>query len=191
MIRFRWVLFYAVTAFIVLICAVSFYKEWGRVEQLSATLDKRMEEFVVVSRRSQELKEKIQYYKKAIEQGYFLSEFNLGDCYYKGDEVEKDLTLAAKWYEKAAAQNDERAQVNLAVLYAKGNGVEQDYRQAKSWYEKALSLNGKKYFTAPEKIRFSPNRQSSQTPSYASLALSFSMLHSALEEQTLLLIYGS
>lgn len=42
----------------------------------------------------------VEYYKKAIEQGYFLSEFNLGECYYNGDGVEQDLTLAAKWYEK-------------------------------------------------------------------------------------------
>ena len=56
---------------------------------------------------------KIQYYKKAIEQGYFLSEFNLGDCYYKGDEVEKDLTLAAKWYEKAAERGHKFAQNSI------------------------------------------------------------------------------
>lgn len=94
MIRFRWVLFYAIAVFIVLICAVSFYKEWGRVEQLSATLDKRMEEFVVVSRRSQELKEKIQYYKTPSGIAYLAREkFNLvkpGETVYHLEVISPD-----------------------------------------------------------------------------------------------------
>lgn len=80
---------------------------------------------------------KIQYYKKAIEQGYFLSEFNLGDCYYKGDEVEKDLTLAAKWYEKAAERGHKFAQNSIGDCYYYGNGVEENNKKAVYWYKKA------------------------------------------------------
>lgn len=80
---------------------------------------------------------KIQYFKKAIEQGYFLSEFNLGDCYYKGDEVEKDLTLAAKWYEKAAERGHKFAQNSIGNCYYYGNGVEENNEKAVYWYKKA------------------------------------------------------
>lgn len=80
---------------------------------------------------------KTQYYKKAIEQGYFLSEFNLGDCYYKGDEVEKDLTLAAKWYEKAAERGHKFAQNSIGDCYYYGKGVEENNEKAVYWYKKA------------------------------------------------------
>lgn len=83
---------------------------------------------------------KIQYYKKAIEQGYFLSEFNLGDCYYKGDEVEKDLTLAAKWYEKAAESGIADACEALANCYDDGYGVKQDYQKSIEWRRKGAEL---------------------------------------------------
>ena len=80
---------------------------------------------------------KIQYYKKAIEQGYFLSEFNLGDCYYNGDGVEQDLTLAAKWYEKAAERGHKFAQNSIGDCYYYGNGVEENNEKAVYWYKKA------------------------------------------------------
>ena len=62
----------------------------------------------------------------------------------------------------AAQQNiNSASQVNVYTLNQKciGTGLSDSMSDVrlldKSWYEKALSLNGKKYFTAPEKIRFS------------------------------------
>lgn len=40
----------------------SFFKEIERVDRLSATLDKRMDELVREERRTQELKQNIEYY---------------------------------------------------------------------------------------------------------------------------------
>ena len=80
---------------------------------------------------------KIQYYKKAIEQGYFLSEFNLGECYYNGDGVEQDLTLAAKWYEKAAERGHKSAQNSIGKCYYFGEGVEENNEKAVYWCKKA------------------------------------------------------
>ncbi|RGM77456.1 hypothetical protein DXB92_11715 [Ruminococcus sp. OM06-36AC] len=80
---------------------------------------------------------KIQYYKKAIEQGYFLSEFNLGDCYYNGDGVEQDLTLAAKWFEKAAERGHKSAQNSIGKCYYFGEGVEENNEKAVYWCKKA------------------------------------------------------
>lgn len=79
----------------------------------------------------------VEYYKKAIEQGYFLSEFNLGECYYNGDGVEQDLTLAAKWYEKAAERGHKFAQNSIGDCYYYGNGVEENNEKAVYWYKKA------------------------------------------------------
>lgn len=86
---------------------------------------------------TKESETKVEYYKKAIEQGYFLSEFNLGDCYYNGDGVEQDLTLAAKWYEKAAERGHKFAQNSIGNCYYYGNGVEENKERAVYWYKKA------------------------------------------------------
>mgnify|MGYP000821716804 FL=1 len=79
----------------------------------------------------------VEYYKKAIEQGYFLSEFNLGECYYNGDGVEQDLTLAAKWYEKAAERGLKSAQNSIGKCYYFGEGVEENNEKAVYWCKKA------------------------------------------------------
>lgn len=86
---------------------------------------------------TKESETKVEYYKKAIEQGYFLSEFNLGDCYYNGDGVEQDLTLAAKWYEKAAERGHKFAQNSIGNCYYYGNGMEENKEKAVYWYKKA------------------------------------------------------
>ena len=80
---------------------------------------------------------KVEYYKKAIEQGCFLSEFNLGECYYNGDGIEKDLTLAAKWYKKAAERGHKFAQRKISNCYYYGNGVEENKEKAVYWCKKA------------------------------------------------------
>ncbi|MDR1481656.1 MAG: septum formation initiator [Synergistaceae bacterium] len=61
--KLRWVLFYAVTAFIVAVTVVTFYKERHRIDRLANSLESRMEEFEEVTRRSQEIQEKISYYQ--------------------------------------------------------------------------------------------------------------------------------
>lgn len=61
--RLRWVLVYALAAFIVAVTLVTFFKELARIERLSAALDSRMEELVEVTRKNQNLQEKISYYK--------------------------------------------------------------------------------------------------------------------------------
>lgn len=61
----------------------------------------------------------------------------LGNCYYEGDEVERDYEKAAYWYRKAAENDIPKAQYNLGVCYHLGLGVEQDYEKAIDWYHKA------------------------------------------------------
>ena len=75
-------------------------------------------------------------------QGDAGAQFMLGDCYYRGEGVEKDFAEAVKWYRKAAEQGNANAHSNLAqlmlgVCYKNGIGVAKDYAEAVKWYRKA------------------------------------------------------
>jgi len=61
----------------------------------------------------------------------------LGDQYYGGQGVPRNLAAAATWYQRAAVQGYAKAQVNLAVMYKFGEGVPLDYVKAASWFRKA------------------------------------------------------
>ena len=60
--RLRWIIFAAAVTFLIAVLLTSFFKELERIDVLSGTLDKRMEELVAEERKSQELKQKIEYY---------------------------------------------------------------------------------------------------------------------------------
>lgn len=60
--RLRWVFFAAGVTFLIAVLLTSFFKELERIDKLSDTLDKRMEELVTEERKSQELKQNIEYY---------------------------------------------------------------------------------------------------------------------------------
>ncbi len=60
--RLRWVIFAAAVTFLIAVLLTSFFKELEKIDVLSDTLDKRMEELVAEERKSQELKQKIEYY---------------------------------------------------------------------------------------------------------------------------------
>ncbi|MDR1132909.1 MAG: septum formation initiator family protein [Synergistaceae bacterium] len=60
--KIRWLAVYAVTTFIMAVTVVTFFKEIGRIERLADALEVKMEELVELTRRNQELQEKITYY---------------------------------------------------------------------------------------------------------------------------------
>ena len=60
--RLRWIIFAAAVTFLIAVLLTSFFKELERIDVLSGTMDKRMEELVAEERKSQELKQKIEYY---------------------------------------------------------------------------------------------------------------------------------
>lgn len=92
--KLRWVLVYAVAAFIVSATLVTFFKELGRIERLSAALDSRMEELVEMTRKNQELLEKISYYKTPAGIAHLArEEFNLvksGEKIYRIEVISPD-----------------------------------------------------------------------------------------------------
>ena len=60
--RLRLIIFAAAVTFLIAVLLTSFFKELERIDVLSGTMDKRMEELVAEERKSQELKQKIEYY---------------------------------------------------------------------------------------------------------------------------------
>jgi hypothetical protein len=65
------------------------------------------------------------------------SQLNMGGVFFKGVQVEQDLTEAAKWFHLAAQQGQVQAQFNLGMMYAIGQGVEQNHSEAVKWYRLA------------------------------------------------------
>jgi TPR repeat protein len=57
----------------------------------------------------------------------------IGQMYEKGDDLPKNLELAAAWYRKAAERGHSEATISLAILYLNAN----DFIQARHWCEAA------------------------------------------------------
>lgn len=73
-----------------------------------------------------------EYYAKAIA-GDAEAQYQLGDCYYSGEDVQKDYAEAVKWYLKAAAQGHTEAEYSLGFCYYNGYGVEENNDEAFRW----------------------------------------------------------
>ena len=103
--RLRWIIIYAVTSFILAVTVVTFFKEIGRIERLTMSLDKKMDELVELTRKNQEIQEKVGYYKTP--QGIaFLAreEFNMvksGEKIYQIHVVSDDPKAPAKQTKKS------------------------------------------------------------------------------------------
>lgn len=65
----------------------------------------------------------------------------LGDLYFNGEHVNKDLKAAARLYESAAKQGLKRAQGITGGLYYLGKGVRKDHKMARYWLEQAANQN--------------------------------------------------
>lgn len=92
--KLRWVAFGAAVAFLIAVLLTSFFKELEKIDTLSASLDKRMEELVAEERRTQKLKQDIRYYStpEGIER-LAVEQFNLvreGDRIYKIEVTSQD-----------------------------------------------------------------------------------------------------
>ena len=69
----------------------------------------------------------------------------LGQLYFNGEGVEKDIKAAMYWYEKAATQGFADAQYRLGSLYFDGkHNIPKDYDKAYEWLQKALENGNKK-----------------------------------------------
>lgn len=90
-------------------------------------------------------KQSIYWYEKAIEQGnagvqtaLAKAQYQLGMCYYKGKDIEKDYDKAVDLFSEAAEQGNADAQSKLAICYMEGHGVSRDDSKAIYWAKKAV-----------------------------------------------------
>ncbi|MDL2263313.1 septum formation initiator family protein [Synergistaceae bacterium OttesenSCG-928-I11] len=92
--KLRWIVVYAFAVFIVAVTVVTFFKEVGRIDRLSTALESRMEELVELTRKNQEIQEKISYYKTPAGIAHLArEEFNLvkpGEKIYRIEIISED-----------------------------------------------------------------------------------------------------
>ncbi|MBQ7306959.1 MAG: toll/interleukin-1 receptor domain-containing protein [Clostridia bacterium] len=81
------------------------------------------------------------WYLRAANNGFAISQNNIGNLYYHGKGYTKDYKKAIEWYQKAADQNSNIAIYNLAYCYFNGNGVSIDYKKAFELFSKSADLN--------------------------------------------------
>ncbi|WP_439830620.1 SEL1-like repeat protein [Aeromonas veronii] len=74
---------------------------------------------------------------KAAKRGDAEAQFQLGELYDFGQEMEQSDSQALLWYRKAAEQGHPDAQYNLGIMYATGQGVTKNVRTAVEWCLKA------------------------------------------------------
>lgn len=75
----------------------------------------------------------------AAKKGDIEAAYKLGLIYEKGEEVYRDLKIAAKWYRKAAQNGHAWAQVAIGHLHAIGRGTTRSQTKAREWFSKATS----------------------------------------------------
>lgn len=68
--------------------------------------------------------------QKSADKGYTEGEFVLGNIYYNGEFVQKDLDKAFKYTNRAAAKGHIEAKYHLGCMYDFGAGVERDREKA-------------------------------------------------------------
>ena len=79
----------------------------------------------------------LEYYQKAIDDGFAEGLVSLAFAYEEGNGVVQDMAAAKEYFEKAAALGEPAAMSELGNLYYTGNAGEKDFASALSWYEKA------------------------------------------------------
>ncbi len=85
--------------------------------------------------------EQIAELQKYADSGDEYSQYELGRCYFYGNNVTQDYNKAAKLFSKLAQQGHTKAQNYLGGCYEKGLGVEQNDSKAISWFKNASKDN--------------------------------------------------
>ena len=96
-----------------------------------------MAEWAEICRTIKRFEESFDWEKKAAEQGYPLSQYNLGHHYDKGMGTSQNKEQAYHWFKKAAENGFTDAKYSLAVAYLTGQGTSQDISQGIYWLEQA------------------------------------------------------
>jgi TPR repeat protein len=91
-----------------------------------------------------DIEESVQWFEKAVEQNDLMAKFNLGGCYFDGEEgVKQDIEKGLRLLEEAANENEVNSQSTLGLCYLNGIGVTKDYHKAIDWFKKCLEVDKK------------------------------------------------
>lgn len=90
------------------------------------------------------------FWEESAAKGNSHAQTSLGNLYFHGEGVSRDLNLAKEWFEKAVATGNHVAQCCLGYMYYKGEGVPRDLDVAEKLYEKAAAQGNQH---ALEKLR--------------------------------------
>jgi len=77
--------------------------------------------------------------ERRAQQGEAEAQFLLGNLYFDGTTVDRDLVEAVGWFQRAAAQGYEPSFLPLARAYFFGQGVPQDFTSAHLWFNIAAA----------------------------------------------------
>ena len=89
---------------------------------------------------SMEGTERIEWFRRAAEQGSITAMHDLGTIYANGSrDTPQDFIASREWFGKAAERGYAPSMSRLGDLFYVGDGVEQDDEQAFQWYEKAAA----------------------------------------------------
>lgn len=77
----------------------------------------------------------------------------LGEMFYYGDEIERDLDQAVFWFKEAAKQKHPDAMYNLGICFINGEGIEKNENTGKGFIRQAAKLGSKpaKQYEAAQK----------------------------------------
>ena len=75
--------------------------------------------------------------KARAENGDAALQYQLGLCYFNGNNAAKDYLEVARWWRKSADQDYAPAQYQFGLCCYAGYGVEQDYAESVKWWSKA------------------------------------------------------
>ena len=109
-------------------------------------VNKAAEPKVIYEQITEQNPELFRLYQRARE-GDPKAQYNIGNAFYTGDQVQQNHEQAFLWFRRAADAGNANAQYSLGNIYLMGEGVAQSDDQAVYWYEKA-SRSGHKRATA-------------------------------------------
>lgn len=81
----------------------------------------------------------VRLYRRAAEAGNAEAAYELGEAYWLGEGVERDLPRAADWFNRAADGGSPRGQYLLGRAYAEGRGVDKEPATAARFFGRAAT----------------------------------------------------
>lgn len=68
--------------------------------------------------------------RKSADNGYAEAQYNMGQAYYDGVVVDKNMQKGFEWFKNSAENGYKNAQYNMGVIYDKGYVVDVDKEKA-------------------------------------------------------------